>query len=195
MLLTRLLWFVAIGVALTVILIVASIIASGGSHDIGRMESGFDRRIVEDYVHDRVNSARAAHGLQSVARDRGIDTLAYGHAADMGMRGYYSHNSPEGITPMDRGLAAGHTCHRSDRSYGIAENIASSYTYTSIVSLWWMPKYNWQDSEDALAADLMEMWLASPGHRQNILNPYHNSVGVGVFIGDDESVLAVQNFC
>ena len=188
-------WFVVIGVVLTGIVVVASIAVSGGAHDIGRMESGFDREAVEDHIHDRVNAVRITHGLLPVARDRGIDALAYAHAADMETRGYYAHDSPEGISPMDRGLAAGYACHRIDRSYGIAENIASSYTYTSQVSLWWLPKYNWVDGEAALAVDLVDMWLASPGHRQNILNPYHNSLGVGVSIGDDESVLAVQNFC
>ena len=193
--LVRLLYFVGLGVALTAIVVVASIAVSGGADDIGRMSSGFDRRAVEDHIHDRVNAVRATQGLGSVARDPGVDALAYSHAADMDAREYYSHNSPEGITPMDRGLAAGHACYRSDGSYGIAENIASSYTYSSAVSLWWLPKYDWLDGEDGVAADLMDMWLTSPGHRQNILNPYHNSLGVGVAIGGDESVLAVQNFC
>lgn len=193
--LVRFLYFIGLGVALTAIVVVASIVASGGAGDIGRMSSGFDREAVEDHIHDRVNAVRTAYGLGYVARDPGVDALAYSHAADMQARGYYSHDSPEGITPMGRGLAAGHACHRSDGSYGIAENIASSYTYSSVVSLWWLPKYNWLDGEDGMAADLMDMWLTSPGHRQNILNPYHNSLGVGVAIGDDESVLAVQNFC
>ena len=176
-------------------MVVATIVASGGADDISRMSSGFDRKAVEDRIHDRVNAVRATHGLGAVARDHGVDALAYSHAVDMEARGYFSHDSPEGTTPMDRGLAAGHSCYRGDGSYGIAENIASSHTYSSVVSLWWLPKYNWLDGEDGVAADLMSLWLTSPGHRQNILNPHHNSLGVGVAIGDDESVLAVQNFC
>ena len=54
--LVRFLYFIGLGVVLTAIVVVASIVASGGADDIGRMSSGFDRKAVEDRIHDRVNA-------------------------------------------------------------------------------------------------------------------------------------------
>lgn len=47
----------------------------------------------------------------------------------------------------------------------------------------------------AVSADqLVQMWLDSPGHRANILNPAYTSVGTGATRTADGTVWAVQNF-
>ena len=71
----------------------------------------------------------------------------------MGRRGYFDHRSPEGARPWDRASAAGY------RSCGSAENIA------------------WRNFK---AAEVMAGWMASPGHRSNILLDNVTEVGIGV---------------
>ncbi|MGZ4814183.1 MAG: CAP domain-containing protein [Terriglobales bacterium] len=43
-------------------------------------------------------------------------------------------------------------------------------------------------------ADLHRAWMESPGHRENILNPNYNVVGIGVAQGEDGLFYATQDF-
>ncbi len=43
----------------------------------------------------------------------------------------------------------------------------------------WVKIVNWY-SEEALAKDLVERWMNSPGHRQNILNPEYGAMGAAI---------------
>ena len=42
--------------------------------------------------------------------------------------------------------------------------------------------------------DLQRAWMASPGHRENILNPNYNAVGIGVAQAEDGLFYATQDF-
>lgn len=143
-------------------------------------------RIGEDaassVIHNATNDARAASGLPPLARDARLDGIARGHAADMAARGYFSHDTPEGLDPTDRAAAAGYACEKRDGAVvwtGVAENIYMSghSAYT-----------------EAAAAGSVDSWMDSPGHRQNILNDRYGRLGVGVAIGGGD-FYAVQNFC
>ena len=100
----------------------------------------------------------AFHALLQDARTTPIVTsaeltrAARGHAADMVARSYFAHRSPEGVTASDRAAAQGVP------ACGIAENIAQG-----------------QGSAAAVFAD----WMASAGHRANMLNPNMASYGLG----------------
>jgi uncharacterized protein YkwD len=90
-----------------------------------------------------------------VGADPALAAVARAHSADMRDRGYFSHDTPEGLSPFDRAEAAGLTHAR-------AENIA----------------YGQRD-----AAAVMAGWMDSPGHRANILNCSLSTLGVGVAEG------------
>lgn len=104
----------------------------------------------------RVNSARRSAGLAPLERSPDLDLAAQAHARDLLERGYYSHLSPEGSTPVSRARAAGYP---SDL---VAENI---HERTGPVEL------------------ILKDWLSSPGHRRNILDPAAAELGVGLAIG------------
>jgi uncharacterized protein YkwD len=71
----------------------------------------------------------------------------------MAERGYFSHTTPEGKTFTQR-------LRESGASYSTAgENIAGNHS----------------------AKGAVDAWLASTGHRQNMLNPAFRRLGVGVF--------------
>ncbi|KOU38395.1 CAP domain-containing protein [Streptomyces sp. WM6378] len=98
------------------------------------------------------NAERAAAGLRPLAADPGLSSVAQAYSADMATRGFYSHTSPEGLAPWDRARAAGCT-HR-----GIGENIACG---------------------QRTAAEVVQGWMNSPGHRANILKTDFSHIGVG----------------
>ncbi|MFF1482154.1 CAP domain-containing protein [Streptomyces sp. NPDC058301] len=98
------------------------------------------------------NGHRARVGLRPLADDTRLATAAQAYSADMAARGFYSHTSPEGLEPWDRARAAG-AAHR-----GIGENIACG---------------------QRTAAEVVEGWMNSPGHRANILKPDFTHIGVG----------------
>lgn len=113
-----------------------------------------------------VNQERTSHGLSSMEMDGSLRQLARNHAKDMFYRGYFSHYTPEGLSPFDRMKDA-------DIAYIYAgENLALA-----------------PDVEKA-EAGLMD----SPDHRENILNPNFNKIGIGVIDGDIYGRMFVQEF-
>ncbi len=110
---------------------------------------------VEGEVVALVNAERATAGCGPVASDAGLAGVARAHSADMRDRGYFSHTTPEGLSPWDRAAAAG-------VSGASAENIAQGY---------------------GDAASVMAGWMDSPGHRANILDCSNTRLGVGVAQG------------
>jgi uncharacterized protein YkwD len=109
----------------------------------------------EGQVLALVNAERAANGCGAVVADQGLAAVARAHSADMRDRGYFDHTNPSGLDPFDRADAAGVDAR--------AENIAMG-------------------QRDA--ADVMDSWMNSSGHRANILNCKLTKLGVGVAEGD-----------
>ncbi|WP_448617541.1 CAP domain-containing protein [Geodermatophilus sp. URMC 65] len=102
-----------------------------------------------------VNEARVDAGCGALTADPALAAVARAHSADMRDRDYFSHTSPEGLSPFDRAERAG-------IDYSRAENIAFG---------------------QADATAVMEAWLGSPGHRANILDCELTKLGVGVAEG------------
>jgi uncharacterized protein YkwD len=98
-----------------------------------------------------VNKERAKAGCKPVREDKRLDEAAEMHSADMAKRGYFSHETPEGVTPWDRAENAGYMTPS-------AENIAAG---------------------NGGAKATMDQLMNSPGHRDNILNCQHKALGLG----------------
>jgi uncharacterized protein YkwD len=110
---------------------------------------------VEGRVLALVNEARAGAGCAPLVADDALAAVARGHSADMRDRDYFSHDTPEGLSPFDRAEEAG-------IGYARAENIA----------------FGQPD-----AAAVMDAWMDSAGHRANILDCDLTKLGVGVAEG------------
>lgn len=63
--------------------------------------------LVEEQMLRLVNEERTARGLAPPVMDEGLRAVARAHARDMFERGYFSHFTPEGLSPFDRMRAAG----------------------------------------------------------------------------------------
>ncbi|MGZ5279559.1 MAG: CAP domain-containing protein [Pseudobdellovibrionaceae bacterium] len=112
-----------------------------------------DRAIVEQ-VCLLVNQQRSLIGAKSLVLDAALSKVAQDFAIDMVQRGYFSHNTPEGLGPSDRMKAGGIIY----RTWG--ENIA--YYYKT-------------------PAAAMDGWMNSSGHKANILNGNFGKVGIGYY--------------
>jgi uncharacterized protein YkwD/stress response protein SCP2 len=113
------------------------------------------------------NSERTRAGLRPLAVDALLTNAAQAHSADMVARAFYSHTSPDGSEPWHRAAAAGSTRRT------IGENIACG---------------------QRSAAEVVQGWMDSPGHRANILKPDFTHIGVGFAGGGSAGTYWTQLF-
>jgi uncharacterized protein YkwD len=72
-----------------------------------------------------------------------------------------------------------------------AENIARGNLYATVNGV---QHFDWS-SEERIARTTVAGWMASPGHRANILTAHWQREGIGVVIAPDRKVYITQNFC
>ena len=158
----------------------------------------FDIAKIENLVYTYTNEQRTKNGLSELRLDPRLADIARSHSDDMADRNYFAHDTPEGLDPTARGLKGGYNCHKElgDGYYteGIAENIAQNWLYTSYMTKGVYTSYNWH-SEESLAREIVDGWMNSAGHRQNILTSGYDRIGIGIGISEDDAVYATQNFC
>lgn len=121
----------------------------------------------EHEVLELTNAERETYGLEPLVWNEQLAELARAHSQDMVDRGFFSHTNPDGETPFDRFKAAGILYTAA------AENIAAG-----------------QASPKAV----VDSWMNSEGHRDNILNPKLKELGVGLARGGEYGIYWTQNF-
>lgn len=121
---------------------------------------------LEQRMLELVNQERAAAGLRPVVADPELTEVARRHSADMFARGYFAHDTPEGLTPFDR-------MRQSKVQFLTAgENLALAPTL--------------QVAHTGL--------MNSPGHRANILRPQFGRLGIGIMDGGMRGLMVSQEF-
>jgi uncharacterized protein YkwD len=108
-----------------------------------------------------VNRERTSRGERALKADGDLEQAAQAHSQDMAAGDYFEHDGRGGSTPLSRMRAAGYIF-SSRLGYAIGENIA------------WATL--WLATPKAIVAG----WMASPGHRANILDATFRDTGVGV---------------
>ncbi len=120
----------------------------------------------ENHMLNLVNHERRSAGVSSLEMDPTLNILARNYAKTMLARGYFSHYTPEGLSPFDRMASSG-------INYQYAgENLAFA-----------------PDTEIA-----MNGLMKSPGHKENILNKNFRRVGIGVIDAGIYGKMFVQEF-
>ncbi|CAO5190256.1 exported hypothetical protein [Frankia sp. AiPs1] len=113
------------------------------------------------------NRERRQAGCPDLVADPALTLVALAHSAAMARSNFFAHNSLDGTTPFQRIAAAG-------IPFAIAaENIAAGQPTPVAV---------------------LRSWMASPGHRANILNCTLRRVGVGFAVGGSYGTYWVQDF-
>jgi uncharacterized protein YkwD len=108
-----------------------------------------------------INRERVANGEQPLKLNRKLARAAQGHSEDMANQDYFSHEAPNGSTPLQRMEAVGYI-YSQEIGYEVGENIAWG-------TLWL-----------ATPASIVESWMNSPEHRANILDANYVDTGMGV---------------
>lgn len=121
----------------------------------------------EQQVVDLVNEERAKVGLSPLQLDTALSNVARYKSADMRDKQYFSHQSPTYGSPFEMMDQFG-----IEYQYA-GENIAAG-----------------QVSPEAV----MEAWMNSQGHRENILNPNYTHIGVGYVSGGSYQHYWTQQF-
>lgn len=114
--------------------------------------AGGDRRLIDQMV-GLVNEHRRTMGCPALVWMQTVANAAQGHSDDMARRDYFNHESPEGLGPADRLRAHGVTF----RAMG--ENIAL---------------------HPGAPRQVLDQWLASPGHRRNLDQCTYTHHGMGL---------------
>lgn len=108
-----------------------------------------------------VNRERTSRGEAALEPNAALQRSAQSHSSDMASGDYFAHISHSGSTPLARMRAAGYITNPHS-GYAVGENIA------------WATL--WLATPKAIVAG----WMASPGHRANILDAEYRETGVGV---------------
>ena len=147
-------------------------------------------------MHDYVNEERTQRGLSALDFDEDLREIARSHSQDMAERGYFSHTDPEGDDFSDRYEEFDYTCRvptDDGMYYTGGENIAYTYYETNVRTGSGDTVY--YDTESELARGIVDQWMNSAGHRQNMLADYWQNEGIGIYVTSDNRVYATQNFC
>ncbi|MEO6294276.1 MAG: Ig-like domain-containing protein [Candidatus Limnocylindria bacterium] len=116
-----------------------------------------------EYAVNQINASRAAYGFGPVVLDAAISVVAYAHAYDQALNGYFSHTGLDGSTRESRLRAGG-------ISFGWSgENQCYLVGRTDVATLDWCH-----------ATFMAEPYPGQFNHIANVLNPNARRVGVGI---------------
>jgi len=108
-----------------------------------------------------VNQERATHGELPLQPNSRLEQSAEDHSQDMISEDYFSHYTPSGEGPAERVQATGYI--PTNAGWKIGENIA------------------WGTSYLATPESIVQAWIASPEHLENILESNYRDTGIGVY--------------
>jgi len=131
---------------------------------------GVQNNITVEQLVSITNKKRAEAGLPPLVLNPNLSKAAELKAGDMFAKDYWAHNSPDGITPWAFIKQSGY-------NYVYAgENLARGFNS---------------------AEDVVNAWMASPKHKENMLFKNYNDVGFFVGVGKlkgEDTILVVEEF-
>lgn len=117
------------------------------------------------------NTMRQQHGVSSLTENELLNASAKKKLDDMFSQQYFEHDNPQGVKPAD---------------------VVSSVGYEYIMTGENLALGNFADDQD-----LIQAWMDSPGHRENMLKAGYTEIGIAVGQGIYEGKrtwMAVQHF-
>jgi uncharacterized protein YkwD len=115
------------------------------------------RAALQSGILVQLNELRASHHLHPLVLSHSLTEASLAHTREMAVDGYFAHNSNDGSAFWKR----------IQRFY-----VSSGYGFWSVGEnlLWSAPDV---DSEGAI-----KLWLASPEHKRNMLDPRWREIGI-----------------
>lgn len=152
-----------------IVLLVAQLIITGTARLKPRI-LGFASNIDTQTVLSLTNSKRRENGLSDLKLNNTLSQSASAKASHMFANNYWAHNAPDGTTPWYFFNSVGY------KYLYAGENLARDFGDSSSV---------------------VDAWMNSPTHRENILSGRYDEIGIGVVNGllnGQETTLVVQHF-
>lgn len=131
-----------------------------------------DVNALENAIHQEINNQREQNGLKPLSYDQKLATIARNHSQDMALNNYFDHISPNGKGLLDRYREGQYPCFALS-----GENI----------------QQNFADQSD-LSNSIVDSWMNSPEHRDNLLSDNFYVEGIGVY-QQDNNVFITDDFC
>lgn len=131
---------------------------------------GISGNVDQKRLIELTNQERQKMGLAPVSENAALDKAASLKAQNMFAENYWAHFAPSGKTPWDFILGAGY------RFTFAGENLAKNFSDSS---------------------EIVKAWMASPTHRENLLNPKYQDIGIAVeegILNGQTTILVVQEF-
>ncbi|MEA5543122.1 CAP domain-containing protein [Limnoraphis robusta Tam1] len=136
--------------------------------------SGSSQQPIEDQppsswvseVIELTNNFRQNNGLQPLMFNSQLGNAAQQHSENMAFQDFFSHAGLDGSTASSRAQAQGYP------SSFVGENIGAGYLSPE---------------------DVVQGWIESLGHRENLLNPNYTEIGVGYFYLENDQGLVNYN--
>jgi uncharacterized protein YkwD len=110
-----------------------------------------------------LNAERRRHDETRLRSNHKLAVAAVRHARDMVQNHYFSHDAPSGQDFVQRIFKTDYVPPAADWSLG--ENLA------------------WGDGSKGTPRQIVRAWMASPGHRRNILTAGFREIGIAVVVG------------
>jgi uncharacterized protein YkwD len=111
-----------------------------------------------------LNGERADRGLPPLAANAQLATAGTAYAQDLVAGSYFSHTGRDGSDVLDRIKRVGYIPRGA--AWALGENLA------------------WGTGALATPESIMQAWMNSPGHRDNILNAEYREIGIGIVLGN-----------
>ena len=110
-----------------------------------------------------LNTERREHGLGRLRSNRRLAVAGTRHARDMVHRHYFSHDAPSGQDFADRIMKTDYV--PANAAWNLGENLA------------------WGRGDGGTPRAIVRAWMASPGHKANILSAKFREIGIGIVVG------------
>jgi uncharacterized protein YkwD len=120
---------------------------------------------LESAILSALNDIRVSHGLRPLRISPGLTAAAGQHTSEMLSDDYFEHTSADG-TAFDRRIARYYPFGARYHRWEVGENLV-------------------YEAPDLTADEAVSLWMASPDHRRNILDPTWRDIGIAAVHGTD----------
>lgn len=139
---------------------VAACLFGGAAHASNSCAIPSNAQALFGQIDEELNRIRARHGRGALKYNAELSRAATGHACDMAVLDFFSHEGSNGSSVQNRARRAGY------RDCLIAENIAHGNIYASPTAV-------------------LQGWMDSQGHRRNMMHRRIVDYGIGVAVDHD----------
>jgi uncharacterized protein YkwD len=141
--------------------------AGAACTDVDLLPDGGNVATIEAATLCLLNGERADAGLPPLTTNAELAAAALEHSQDMVSKQYFDHMAIDGRDVVARVDATGYI--PLDRRWTVGENLA------------------WGTGILATPKSIVAAWMASQGHKENILRPEFREIGFGIVLGNPRS--------